>query len=52
MSRGGWNTKIHMIAATELTELYFSLSGGQARDMPEGRALLERFGERAAKVPR
>ena len=29
----------------------FRLSGGQARDAPEGRALPERFGERAAKAP-
>ena len=29
----------------------FRLSGGQAHDAPEGRALLAGFGERAAKVP-
>ena len=40
-----------MIAANESTSLDFSLSGGQARDAPEGRALLAGFGERAAKVP-
>src|SRR5690606_34619953 len=40
-SRGGWNTKVHMVAANERTALTFSLSGGQAHDAPEGRALLE-----------
>jgi len=34
------DTKIHMVAAHERTALTFSLSGGQAHDAPEGRALL------------
>ena len=40
-SRGGWNTKIHMVAADARTAITFSLSPGQAHDAPEGRALLQ-----------
>jgi transposase len=39
-SRGGWNTKVHMVAADARTAVTFSLSPGQAHDAPEGRALL------------
>ena len=40
-----------MIAASDWLAMAFRLSGGQAHDAPEGRVLLKRFGERAAKVP-
>ena len=43
-SRGGWNTKVHMVAADARTAITFSLSPGQAHDAPEGRALLTRLG--------
>ena len=43
-SRGGWNTKIHMVAAVARTTITFSLSPGQAHDAHEGRALLRRLG--------
>ena len=43
-SRGGWTTKIHMVAADARTAVTFSLSPGQAHDAPEGRALLSRLG--------
>ena len=39
-SRGGWTTKIHMVAADARTAVTFSLSPGQAHDAPEGRKLL------------
>src|SRR5690606_24453738 len=39
-SRGGWTTKIHMVAADARTALTFSLSPGSAHDAPEGRALM------------
>ena len=39
-SRGGWNTKIHMVAADARTAVAFILSRGQAHDAPEGRKLL------------
>ena len=43
-SRGGWTTKIHMVAADARTAVTFSLSPGQAHDAPEGRKLLTRLG--------
>ncbi|MEO7149237.1 MAG: IS5 family transposase [Rhodanobacteraceae bacterium] len=43
-SRGGWTSKIHLVAANARTALTFSLSPGQAHDAPEGRALLGRLG--------
>ena len=39
-SRGGWNTKIHLVAANARTAITFALSPGNAHDAPEGRALL------------
>jgi transposase len=39
-SRGGWTTKIHMVAADARTAITFSLSPGQAHDAPAGRKLL------------
>ena len=38
--RGGWTTKIHMVAADARTALTFALSPGQAHDAVEGRKLL------------
>ena len=34
-SRGGWNTKIHMVSANDRLGMIFRLSGGQAHDAPE-----------------
>ena len=48
-SRGGWTTKIHLIAADARTAVTFSLSPGQAHDAPEGRKLLHRLGSRRGK---
>ena len=48
-SRGGWTTKIHLIAADARTAVTFSLSPGQAHDAPEGRRLLHRLGSRPGK---
>src|SRR5215813_11795041 len=48
-SRGGWTTKIHMVAANARTAITFALSPGQAHDAPEARALLGKLGE--AKWP-
>ena len=39
-SRGGWTTKIHMVAANARTAITFALSPGQAHDALEGRKLL------------
>ena len=44
-SRGGWNTKIHMVSSDDRTAVAFALSPGQAHDAPEGRKLLEGMGK-------
>ncbi len=43
-SRGGWNTKIHLVAADAQTPVEFTISPGQDHDGPHGRALLKRLG--------
>src|ERR1700747_3210104 len=43
-SRGGWNTKVHLVAANARTAITFALSPGHAHDAPEGRALLAEQG--------
>ncbi|WP_420236869.1 IS5 family transposase [Telmatobacter bradus] len=50
-SRGGWNTKIHMVAANARTAVVFALSPGNAHDAPEGRALLEDLGPMPEGLP-
>ena len=49
-SRGGWTTKIHMVAADARTAITFSLSPGQAHDGPEGRKLLSRLGRQQGSL--
>ena len=39
-SRGGWTTKLHLVAADACTAVRFAVSPGQASDAPEGRKLL------------
>src|SRR3981081_3897559 len=39
-SRGGWNTKVHLVAANARTAITFALSPGHAHDAPEARAHL------------
>ena len=43
-SRGGWTTKLHLVAADERTPVAFSLSPSQAHDGPEGRKLFKQLG--------
>src|ERR1700675_646915 len=43
-SRGGWTTKIHMVAADARTAITFALSPGNSHDAPEGRELLRDLG--------
>src|ERR1700685_1309722 len=43
-SRGGWTTKIHMVAADARTAITFALSPGEASDAKAGRALLGSIG--------
>ena len=42
-SRGGWTTKIHLVAANAQCALTFALSPGQAGDAPQGRNLLKNW---------
>src|SRR5664280_2772176 len=50
-SRGGWTTKIHMVAADARTAITFALSPGQASDTIEGRKLLGGIGPLPAPLP-
>ena len=43
-TRGGWNTKLHMVAASDRAGVKFALSAGNHGDAPEGRALLRQLG--------
>ncbi len=50
-SRGGWTTKLHLVAADARTALTLALSPGQAPDAPEGRRLLRRLKPEPAGLP-
>src|SRR6202789_1014866 len=50
-SRGGWNTKIHLVAANARTAIIFCLSPGEAHDAPMGRQLLLELGPLPVEVP-
>ncbi len=50
-SRGGWNTKIHLLAANARTAITFCLSPGQDHDDPVGRQLLLDLGPLPVEVP-
>lgn len=50
-SRGGWNTKIHLVAADARTAITFALSPGNAHDAPEGRELLRGLGPMPEGLP-
>ena len=50
-SRGGWNTKIHMVAADDRTAITFALSPGNDHDAPHGRDLLQELGPMPEGLP-
>ena len=50
-SRGGWNTKIHLLAADDRTVIAFSLSPGNEHDAPHGRTLLQELGPMPEGLP-
>ena len=50
-SRGGWNTKIHLVAADARTAVIFALSPGNEHDAPAGPALLEQLGPMPEELP-
>ena len=43
ISRGGRNTKIHLVSASDRIAVIFSLSAGQCHDAPQGRKLIEQM---------
>ena len=49
-TRGGWNTKLHMVAASDRDGVIFALSAGNCGDAPEGRAFLQQLGPVAHSV--
>jgi transposase len=51
-SSGGWNTKVHRVAANARTAIIFALSPGKAHHAPEGRALLADLEPRSEGLPR
>ncbi|MDR2017690.1 MAG: hypothetical protein LBQ00_02240 [Syntrophobacterales bacterium] len=42
-TRGGWNTKIYMVVASDRNAVVFSLSSGEAGDAPDGAVSEETF---------
>ena len=50
-TRGGWNTKLHVVSANDKVVVGISLSGGECHDAPEGRKLLEAMGETEQALP-
>lgn len=49
-SRGGRNTKLHMVAASDRDAVAFFLSSGEAGDAPQGRKLLSTLGNTSRQV--
>ena len=50
-SRGGWSTKVHLVAANARTAITFGLSPGQAHDAVQGRDLLAGLGPLPEPLP-
>jgi hypothetical protein len=44
-TRGGRDTKIHMVASSERNAIKFELSSGEKGNAPEGRKLLQKVGK-------
>ena len=50
-SRGGWNTKLHVVSADDRVIVEMHLSGGECHDGPEGRASIKSLGTEFEGVP-
>ena len=50
-SRGGWNTKLHVVSADDKVIVEMHLSGGNCHDAPQGRISIAAIGEAFAGVP-
>jgi len=49
-TKGGWNTKIHAVTASDTQVISFLLSGGNVHDAHAGRLLLETLGKQENTV--
>ena len=50
-SKGGWNTKLHVVSADDKIVVETRLSGGECHDAPEGRASIAAVGTEFAGAP-
>lgn len=50
-SKGGWNTKLHVVSADDKVIVEMHLSGGECHDGPEGRISIATVGENYKGVP-
>lgn len=50
-SKGGWNTKLHVVSADDKVIVEMHLSGGDRHDDPEGRVSIETVGSKYDGVP-
>ena len=50
-SKGGWNTKLHVVSADDTTIIEMHLSGGNRHDAPEGRSSIEKIGNDYKGIP-
>lgn len=50
-SKGGWNTKLHVVSANDKVIVEMHLSGGNCHDAPQGRISIEHIGSSYSGVP-
>ena len=50
-SRGGWNTKLHVVSADDKVIVEMHLSGGECHDGPEGRISVTTLGRTFEGIP-
>ena len=50
-TRGGWNTKLHVVSANDKVIVEMHLSGGSNHDAPEGRASIAAVGKAFEGIP-
>ena len=50
-SKGGWNTKLHVVSADDKTIIEMHLSGGNKHDASEGRSSIEKIGNEYKGIP-
>ena len=50
-SRGGWNTKLHVVSADDKIIVEMHLSGGECHDGPEGRISIATIGSDYEGIP-